>query len=42
MATSGTFNFALEIDDVIQEATEMIGGEQTLGHEQLLQDVLLI
>ena len=33
MATSGTFNFALEIDDVIQEATEMIGGEQTLGHE---------
>ena len=33
MATSGTFNFALEIDDVIEEATEMIGGEQTLGHE---------
>jgi hypothetical protein len=33
MATSGTFNFTLEIDDVIQEATEMIGGEQTLGHE---------
>ena len=33
MATCGTFNFALEIDDVIQEATEMIGGEQTLGHE---------
>jgi hypothetical protein len=33
MATSGTFNFSLEIDDVIQEATEMIGGEQTLGHE---------
>jgi len=33
MATSGTFNFSLEIDDVIQEATEMIGGEQMLGHE---------
>ena len=33
MATSGTFNFALEIDDVIEGATEMIGGEQTLGHE---------
>ena len=33
MATSGTFNFTLEIDDVIEEATEMIGGEQTLGHE---------
>tara|TARA_R100000900_G_C3335753_1_gene164256 strand:- start:692 stop:1366 length:675 start_codon:yes stop_codon:yes gene_type:complete len=33
MATSGTFNFTLDIDDVIQEAIEMIGGEQTLGHE---------
>ena len=33
MATSGTFNFALEIDDVIEEAIEMVGGEQTLGHE---------
>jgi len=33
MATSGTYNFNLEIDEVIQEATEMIGGEQTLGHE---------
>lgn len=33
MATSGTFNFSLDIDEVIQEATEMIGGEQTLGHE---------
>ena len=32
MATSGTFNFNLDIDEVIQEATEMIGGEQTLGH----------
>ena len=29
MATSGTFNFTLDIDDVIQEAIEMIGGEQT-------------
>jgi len=33
MATSGTFTFNLDIDDVIQEAMEMIGGEQTLGHE---------
>ena len=33
MTTSGTFNFSLDIDEVIQEATEMIGGEQTLGHE---------
>ena len=33
MATSGTFNFNLDIDQVIQEATEMIGGENTLGHE---------
>lgn len=33
MATSGTFNFSLDIDEVIQEATEMIGGEETLGHE---------
>jgi hypothetical protein len=32
MATSGTYNFTLDIDEVIQEATEMIGGEQTLGH----------
>ena len=32
MATSGTFNYNLDIDEVIQEATEMIGGEQTLGH----------
>ena len=32
MATSETFNFNLDIDEVIQEATEMIGGEQTLGH----------
>ena len=33
MAVSGTYNFNLDIDQVIQEATEMIGGEQTLGHE---------
>jgi len=32
MATSGTYNFDLDIDEVIQEATEMIGGEETLGH----------
>ena len=33
MTTSGTYNFSLSIDEVIQEAIEMIGGEQTLGHE---------
>lgn len=33
MATSGTYNFNLDIDEIIQEATEMIGGEPTLGHE---------
>ena len=33
MATSGTFNFNMDIDEVIQEAVEMIGGEETLGHE---------
>jgi len=33
MAVSGTFNFNLDIDEIIQEATEMVGGEQTLGHE---------
>ena len=32
MATSGTFNFNLDIDEVIQEATEMFGGVQSLGH----------
>ena len=30
---SGTYNFNLEIGDVIQEATEIIGGEVTLGEE---------
>ena len=32
MARSGTYNFNLDIDEVIQDATEMIGGEETLGH----------
>jgi len=33
MATSGTYNFSMDIDEIIQEAMEMIGGEETLGHE---------
>ena len=33
MAISGTYDFNLDIDEVIQEAMEMIGGEDTLGHE---------
>ena len=33
MAVSGTYNFNLDIDEVIQEAMEMIGGEDPLGHE---------
>ena len=33
MALSGTYNFDLNIDEVIQEAMEMIGGQQVLGHE---------
>ena len=33
MAVSGTYDFNLDIDEVIQEATERIGGEDTLGHE---------
>jgi len=33
MASSGTYNFSMDIDEVIQEAMEMIGGEETLGHE---------
>lgn len=33
MASSGTYNFSMDIDEVIQEASEMIGGEQTLGNE---------
>lgn len=33
MATSGTYSWSLDIDEVIQEALEMIGGEQTLGND---------
>lgn len=33
MATSGTYNFSMDIDEVIEEALEMIGGEATLGDE---------
>ena len=33
MAVSGTYNFNLDIDEVIQEAMEMIGGENILGQE---------
>jgi hypothetical protein len=33
MATSGTYNFSMDIDEVIEEAMEMIGGEATLGNE---------
>ena len=33
MAVSGTYSFNLDIDEVIQEAIEMIGGENTFGHE---------
>lgn len=33
MATSGTYDFSMDIDEVIQEAIEMIGGEETLGNE---------
>ena len=33
MATSGTYSFSMDIDEVIQEAMEMIGGEVTLGEE---------
>lgn len=33
MATSGTYDFSMDIDEVIQEASEMIGGETTAGHE---------
>lgn len=33
MASSGSYNFSMDIDEVIQEASEMIGGEQTLGNE---------
>ena len=33
MATSGTYNWSMSIDEVIEEALEMVGGEQTSGHE---------
>ena len=33
MATSGTYSFSMDVDEVIQEAMEMIGGEVTLGEE---------
>lgn len=33
MATSGTYSFSMDIDEVIEEALEMIGGEATLGNE---------
>ena len=33
MSTSGTYNFSMDIDEVIQEAIEMIGGEITSGYE---------
>ena len=34
MATSGTYTFSMDIDEVIEEALEMIGGEATLGNER--------
>lgn len=33
MATSGTYNFNLDVDTIIQEASELIGGEVVLGNE---------
>ena len=33
MAVSGTYAWNLDIDEVIQEAMEMIGGETTVGHD---------
>ena len=33
MAVSGTYSFNLDIDEVIQEAMQMIGGENILGHD---------
>ena len=33
MASSGSYSFNLDIDEVIREASEMIGGEQVLGNE---------
>ena len=36
MATSGTYNFNLDIDEIIQEATEMIGGGTTFKFTALV------
>jgi hypothetical protein len=33
MATSDTYTFNLDVDSIIQEASEYLGGEVTLGHE---------
>jgi hypothetical protein len=33
MASSGNYAFSMDINEVVEEALEMIGGEQTLGHE---------
>ena len=33
MTTSGTYSFSMDIDEVIEEALEMIGDEATLGNE---------
>lgn len=33
MATSGTYTFNLDVDTIIQEAMEMLGGEVTSGNE---------
>jgi hypothetical protein len=33
MATSGTYNFNIARDEAIHEASDLIGGEDTLGHE---------
>jgi|TARA_R110000822_G_scaffold53883_3_gene138654 hypothetical protein len=33
MATSGTYTFNLDVDTIIQEASELIGGDTVLGNE---------
>lgn len=33
MASSGTYSFNLDVDEIIREASEMLGGEQVLGNE---------
>jgi hypothetical protein len=40
MATSGTYSFSMDIDEVIEEAMEMIGGKQRLAMSQSLLVVL--